>query len=101
MPSYATDRPNPEPESTVENEVGPTIIPENDRPEAGCSKDFSSTFSVLSTENTGSPIISAENVEPLTPEDVILLKKAESRKKIRRNRCWIKGTTTILTNSPN
>ncbi|GBN54281.1 hypothetical protein AVEN_161658-1 [Araneus ventricosus] len=101
MPSYATDRPNPEPESTVENEVGPTIIPENDRPEAGCSKDFSSTFSVLSPEDTGSPIISAENVEPLTPEDVILLKKTESRKKIGRNRCWKKGTTTILTNSPN
>lgn len=29
MPSYATNRPNPELESTVENEVGPTIILEN------------------------------------------------------------------------
>lgn len=25
MPSYATNRPNPEPESTVENEVGPLL----------------------------------------------------------------------------
>ncbi|GBN39002.1 hypothetical protein AVEN_179666-1 [Araneus ventricosus] len=70
MPSYATDRPNPEPESTVENEVGLTIIPENDRPEAGCSKDSVSTFSVLSKADTGAPIISAEDVGPLTPEDV-------------------------------
>ncbi|GBM30725.1 hypothetical protein AVEN_259585-1 [Araneus ventricosus] len=68
--SYETDRPNPEPESTVENEVGPTIIPKNDRPEAGCSKDSVSTFSVLSPADTGAPMIAAEDVGPLTPEDV-------------------------------
>ncbi|GBM18760.1 hypothetical protein AVEN_44317-1 [Araneus ventricosus] len=91
--SYATDRPNPEPESTVENEVGPTIIPEDDRPEAGYSKDSVSTFSVLSPADTGAPMISAEDVRPL--------KKAGSRKKIGENRRWNKGTTTILTDSPN
>ncbi|GBM48685.1 hypothetical protein AVEN_192288-1 [Araneus ventricosus] len=100
-PSYTTDRPNPDPESTVENEVGPTIISENDRPEAGCSKDSVSTFSVLSPADTEAPMISAEDVGPLTPEDVRPLKKAESRKKIGENRRWKKGTTTILTDSPN
>ncbi|GBL76554.1 hypothetical protein AVEN_53285-1 [Araneus ventricosus] len=101
MPSYATDRPNPEPESTVENEIGPTIIPKNDRPEAGCSKDSMSTFSVFFPADTGAPMISAEGVGPLTPEDVRPLKKAESRKKIGKNRRWKKGSTKILTDSPN
>ncbi|GBL92630.1 hypothetical protein AVEN_123801-1 [Araneus ventricosus] len=93
--------PNPDPESTVENEVGPTIIPENDKPEARCSKDSVSTFSVLSPRDTGAPMISAEDVGPLTPEDVRSLKTAESRKKTGKNRRWKKGTTTILTDSPN
>ncbi|GBO11752.1 hypothetical protein AVEN_190313-1 [Araneus ventricosus] len=96
-PSYANDRPNTGPKSTVENEVGPTIIPENDRPEAGCSKDFVSTFSVLSPAETGVPMISAEDVGPLTPEDVRPLKKPESRKKIGKNSRLKKGTT----DSPN
>ncbi|GBN43657.1 hypothetical protein AVEN_262635-1 [Araneus ventricosus] len=100
-PSYATDRPNLEPESTVENEVGPTIIPEDDRPEAGCSKDLVSTFSVLSPVDTGASMISAEDGGPLILEDIRPLKKAESRKKIGKNRRWKKGTTTILTDSPN
>ncbi|GBN19212.1 hypothetical protein AVEN_31832-1 [Araneus ventricosus] len=63
MPSYATDRPNPEPESTVEIEVGPTIIPENDKPDSGCSQDSVSTFAVLSPADTGAPMISAEDVD--------------------------------------
>ncbi|GBL78970.1 hypothetical protein AVEN_48934-1 [Araneus ventricosus] len=70
---------NSEPESTFENEVGHTIISENDRPEAGCSKDSVSTFSVLSSADAGAPMISAEDVGPLTPEDVRPLKKTESR----------------------
>ncbi|GBN54648.1 hypothetical protein AVEN_229753-1, partial [Araneus ventricosus] len=100
-PSYATDIPNPEPESTVENEVGPTIIPGDDRPEAGCSKDSVSTFSVLSPADTGAPMISPEDAGPLTPEDVRPLKKAESRKKIGKNRRWKRGTITISADSPN
>ncbi|GBM51487.1 hypothetical protein AVEN_197044-1 [Araneus ventricosus] len=80
-PSYATDRPNTEPESTVENEVGPTIIPEDDRPEAGCSKDSVSTFSVLSPADTGAPMISAEDVGPLTLEDVRPLKRLNQERK--------------------
>ncbi|GBM07882.1 hypothetical protein AVEN_96498-1 [Araneus ventricosus] len=57
MPSYGTERPNTEPESTVENKVGPAIIPENDRPKTGCSKDSESTFSVLFQADTGAPVI--------------------------------------------
>ncbi|GBM79305.1 hypothetical protein AVEN_92058-1 [Araneus ventricosus] len=74
MHSYATDRQNPEPKSIAENEVDPTIIPENDRPEAGCSKDSVSTFSVLYATDTGVPMISAVDVGPLTPENVRPLK---------------------------
>lgn len=68
---------------------------------AGCSKNSVSTFSVFSPANTGAPLISAEDVRQLTPEDVRPLKKAESRKKIGKNRRRKRGTTTILTDSPN
>lgn len=101
MPSYATDRPNPEPEFALENEVRSPIILENNRPEAGCSKDPVSTFSVLSPADTGDPTILVEDVRPLTPEDVRPLQKAESRKKIGKNRRRRRRTTTILTDSPN
>lgn len=30
LPSYAIDRSNPEPEFSIGNEIGPTIIPKND-----------------------------------------------------------------------
>ncbi|GBN13703.1 hypothetical protein AVEN_85595-1 [Araneus ventricosus] len=59
------------------------------------------TFSVLSPADTGAPMISPEDVRPLTPEDVRPLKKAESRKKIGKNRRWKRGTITILADSPN
>ncbi|GBM82457.1 hypothetical protein AVEN_48620-1 [Araneus ventricosus] len=51
--------------------------------------------------DTGAPMISDGDVGPLTPENVRPLKKAESRKKIGKNRRWKKGTTAILTDSPN
>ncbi|GBN07148.1 hypothetical protein AVEN_149607-1 [Araneus ventricosus] len=51
--------------------------------------------------DTGAPMISAEDVGPLTPQDVRPLEKVESRKKIGKSRRWKKGTTTILTDSLN
>ncbi|GBO36877.1 hypothetical protein AVEN_58612-1 [Araneus ventricosus] len=67
----------------------------------GSSKHSVSTFSVLSPADTGAHMISAEDVALLTPEDVRPLTKAESRKKIGKNKRCKKGTTAILTDSPN
>ncbi|GBO25095.1 hypothetical protein AVEN_200968-1 [Araneus ventricosus] len=81
MPAYATDRTNPEPESAVENEVGPTIIPGNDRPEAGFQKIQCQLFRFLSPADTGASMISAENVGPLIPEDVRPLERLNEERK--------------------
>ena len=108
MPAYPTDRPNPEPDPAMESLVLSVnnvthvdlIISEKDKPESNCSKYLEQYFHISFSDNID--VLSAD--EPtaiLAPKDLRPFKRAEVRKRIFNKKGKKKGSTSILTDSPN
>ena len=76
------------------------IISEKDNPEANCSKDLEPYCHISSSDDIDIPSAD-EPTAVLTPEDLRPFKKADVRKRCFNKKGKKKGSTLILTDSPN